>query len=344
MQVFAQVSDPSAWLGSELARDRSWIHQLTAADVEELDRALRGVIVRGLRLESVRRSDFPLPALGPKLVSMLDELRSGRGFFVLRGFPLNRYSEDDTSRIYWGIGTHLGTAVKQNPAGDLLGHVRDLGKKWGEFGVRGYETNGQLLFHTDFSDVVGLLCLSQAHSGGLSRIASATTVHNELARRYPEHLAVLYRGFRYIKREAVDSENPATNHIPVFAQRDGVLSCRLVRERIEAAAKRLQEPLTRAETEALDALAEIAASDQVCLAMELRLGDMQFLNNYTIFHSRTAYADGERPGERRHLLRLWLTMHGERRTLAPNFPQANGYGIPGSAPPTGAVELGLANP
>jgi hypothetical protein len=344
MQAFAEVSDPSDWLGSELVCDPSWIHHLTTADIEELDAALRGVNARGLRLERVQREDFPLPTLGPKLALMLDELRSGRGFFVLRGFPLSRYSEDDAGRIYWGIGAHLGTAVNQNPAGDLLGHVRDLGKKWGELGVRGYETNGQLLFHTDFSDLVGLLCLSRAEIGGLSRIASATTVHNELARRYPHHLAVLYRGFHYIKREAAESENPVTDYIPVFAQRDGVLSCRLVRERVEAAAKRLQEPLTAAETAALDCLHEIAASSRVCLAMELRLGDMQFLNNYTIFHARTAYADGERPDQKRHLLRLWLTMHGQRRAMATNFPQANGYGVPGTAPPTGAVELGLVSP
>jgi len=343
MQAFAQVGDLSAWLGSELARDRSWIHHLTATDIEELDAALRGVISRGLPLERVRRADFPLPRLGPKLALMLEELRSGRGFFVLRGLPLSRYSEEDAGRIYWGIGAHLGTAVNQNPAGDLLGHVRDLGKRWGDVGVRGYETSGQLLFHTDFSDLVGLLCLSRSRSGGLSRIASATTVHNEIARRHPEHLAVLYRGFRYIKREAVASASPVTGYIPVFGRRDGVLSCRLVRERVEAAAKQLQEPLTRAETAALDCLHEIAASEQACLAMELRLGDMQFLNNYTIFHARTAYEDGERPEEKRHLLRLWLTMHGERRPMAPNFPQANGYGLPGAEAPIGAVELGLVS-
>jgi len=339
----AEVSDPSGWFGSELAQDRSWIHHLTAVDLGELDAALRSAVAKGIPLERVQQADFMLPSLGPKLASMLDELRSGRGFFVLRGLPLSRYSEDEVSLIYWGVGTHLGTAVNQNPAGDLLGHVRDLGKKWGQLGVRGYETSGRLLFHTDFSDLVGLLCLSRARVGGLSRIASAITVHNEVARHHPEHLALLYRGFRYIKREAVKSQNPVTDYVPVFAQVNGVLSCRIVRERIEAGARRLMQPLTPAETRALDCLADVAADERVCLAMDLRPGDMQFLNNYTVFHSRTAYTDGEHPDQKRHLLRLWLTMHGERRPLALNFPQANGYGVPGLEPPRGAVELGLVS-
>jgi hypothetical protein len=338
-----RVSDPSGWLGSEIARDRSWIHHLTAAHLDELDAALRSVVARGLQLEHTARADFPLPTLGPKLASLLEELRSGLGFFVLRGLPRGRYSEDEAALIYWGIGAHLGTAVRQNPAGDLLGHVRDLGKKWGELGVRGYETSGQLLFHTDFSDLVGLLSLSQARTGGLSRIASAVTVHNELARSHPEHLALLYRGFRYIKREAVESESPVTGYVPVFAQLNGVLSCRLVRERIEAAARRIKEPLAPEETAALDCLGAVASSESVPLAMDLQPGDMQFLNNYTIFHSRTAYTDGECAAEKRHLLRLWLTLHGERRPMPPNFPQANGYGIPGSEPPRGAIELGLVS-
>ena len=115
-----------------------------------------------------------------------------------------------------------------------------------------------------------------------------------------------------------------------------------MRERINSASKRVGEPLSRLERDALDRFAEIAGSDRVRLDMDLLPGDIQFLNNYTILHSRTAYEDGERPDEKRHLLRLWLTAREDRRPLAANFPQANGYGIPGSIPPQGAVALGLA--
>ena len=38
--------------------------------------------------------------------------------------------------------------------------------------VRGYQTNARLNYHADSSDIVALLCLKPAKSGGLSRIAS----------------------------------------------------------------------------------------------------------------------------------------------------------------------------
>ena len=203
-----EISGRSAWLGSDLAKDRSWIQVFTPAELAELHAALLGVVARKIKLEEIGREDFPLPTLAPKLLGHLQELQLGRGFVVLRGLPVRQYSDDEAAIIYWGIGTHLGTAVKQNTAGDLLGHVRDFGKKWGELGVRGYETNGQLIFHTDFSDLVGLLCLRRSKTGGASRIASSITVHNELLGSHPDCLAPLYRGYRYIKREAVEFGQP----------------------------------------------------------------------------------------------------------------------------------------
>lgn len=336
------AADKSAWYGANLAHDPSWIRPFGTAELRELDEALRRVATQGLPLEMIRQEDFPLPGLGPSLAEQLTQIRAGRGFVVLRGLPVERYTDQEIEILYWGLGAHFGIPVKQNTAGDLLGHVRDFGKRWGELGVRGYETNGHLIFHTDFSDIVGLLCLRRARRGGLSRIASAITVHNEIARRHPEYLVPLYRGFRYIKREAVDSATPVTGYVPVFGVAEGLLSCRIVRERIDSAAKRLGTPLDALETAALDCFAEIAGDPAIHLDMDLQPGDIQFLNNYTILHSRTAYEDWPEPERQRHLLRLWLTMREGRRPLAPEFPQANGYGTPDAEPPLGARELGLA--
>jgi hypothetical protein len=342
MDTFVEFAGPAAWLGSQLATERTWIHELSSTDLTELDMAMRTAMARKMPLESIGQEHFPLPTLGTTLAQHLRELQDGRGFFVLRGLPIQRYSDDEAAVLFWGIGRYLGTPVKQNINGDQLGRVRDLGKKWGELGVRGYETNGELIFHTDLSDLVGLLCLRAAKSGGRSRIAASATVHNEILRTHPEYLPLLYRGFPYIKREAVESERPVTGFVPVFGVQDGVLSSRVIRERIDSAYRRLGQPMTELERGALDCFAAIAGSEQVCLTMELRPGDMQFVNNYAILHSRTSYEDGESPDQKRHLLRLWLTAHGARRPLPPGFPQANGYGTPGSTPPVGAHELGLA--
>lgn len=336
------INDQSAWRGSDLAKDRSWIYKFSAAEIEEVDAALHLVLAKNIPLLEITRDEFPLPRLAPVLSRQLAELHSGRGFFVLRGLPVRKYSDEHASIIYWGIGTHLGPAVRQNISGDVLDHVRDLGKKWGELGVRGYQTNGQLLFHTDLSDMVGLLCLRQSKSGGQSRIASSITIHNEILKSHPEFLPPLYRGYRYIRREAVESANPVTDPVPVYGYADGYLSCRVIPERISAAYKRIGESLSALEQGALDCVASIARDNRICLDMDLLPGDMQFVNNYAILHSRTAYEDGDTQDQKRHLVRLWLTQLGARRPMAPNFPQSNGYGVPGQPPPVGAYELGLA--
>ncbi len=182
-----------------------------------------------------------------------------------------------------------------------------------------------LPFHTDGCDLVGLLCLRQARSGGLSSIVSAITIHNEILRRQPASLAPLYRGFHYIRREAALTDQPVTPHrVPVFGARDGLVSCRLIRNQINAAAS-IGTPLDAEELAALDLFDSLAANPAIHLDMELQAGDMQLCNNYTVLHSRTEFDDFPEPERRRHMIRLWLTMR-ERRPLADGFPAQNGYG------------------
>jgi hypothetical protein len=320
------VTGPSAWLGPDLTKDLSWIHEFTPDDVAELEAALARVKARHIAMAHVRRSDFVLPSLGSKLAEQLEEINNGRGFVVFRGLPVDRYDQEDTERILWGIGTHLGIAVTQNPKGELLGHVFDHGRKYGEIDVRGYETRAHLPFHTDSGDIIALLCLRRAKSGGLSSIVSSITLHNEILRQHPEYLPPLYRGFHYIKREAALGEDPVSaNRIPVFGCADGLISCRLIRNQINAACEKMGKPLGVLEKQALDFLASLANSDKYHLDMDLQLGDIQVCNNYTILHSRTEFEDWQEPGRGRHMLRLWLSARN-RRPLAPEFPQHNGYG------------------
>ena len=321
----SRIDHPSAWMGCDLANDPSWIAMFAESDLAELDAALREVKQRGLALAQIDRAAFPLPTLAPKLAGHLAEISHGRGFVVLRGLPVGRYSDADVGIVFWGVGAHLGVPVTQNPRGDLLGHVFDQGRAYGNIDVRGYETRAHLPFHTDGCDLVGLLCLRPAKSGGLSSIVSAVTIHNEILRRQPESLAPLYAGFHYIRREAALTEAPVTPHrVPVFGAKDGQVSCRLVRNQINAAAK-IAVALSDAELAALDLFDSIAADPQVHLDMDLQLGDIQLCNNYTVLHSRTGFEDFPEPERRRHMVRLWLTLR-ERRPMGDGFLQQNGYG------------------
>jgi len=316
------VRHPSAWYGRDLANDSSWIVHLQKPHLQEIAAAVASVKARGLAFAALREQDFPLPTLAPQLRTWLEDVTTGRGFFLLRG--LN--ADEDVGTIFWGLGLHLGKAVTQNPKGDLLGHVFDHGRRYGDLDVRGYETNAHLPFHTDSGDVVGLLCLRRAASGGLSSVVSAVTLHNEILRRHPEYLVPLYRGFHYIRREAALSESPVTPHrLPVFGARDGLVSVRLIRNQINAACIKTGVPLEPVERAALDLFDELAHDPDIHLDMDLQVGDIQFCNNYVTLHSRTSYVDFPEAERRRHMVRLWLTMD-PRRPLADGFPPQNGYG------------------
>ena len=200
------ITTPKAWRGETLAREASWIVTLTEAEVADIDRALATAKASGLPLEGIQREHFPLTVMRSRLAEAVTEMYDGRGFVVLRGLPVRRYSDDDVGLIFWGFGRYMGGPLYQNPQGELLGHVYDHGRTYGNIDVRGYETNAYLPYHTDAGDMVGLLCLRRSLEGGLSSIVSSTTVHNEILAQHPEYLGLLYSGYYYIRREAALTE------------------------------------------------------------------------------------------------------------------------------------------
>jgi len=319
------ITSPKAWRGETLARETSWIVTLTDAEIADVDRALAAAKASGLPLEAIQREHFPLTVMRARLTQAVAEMYDGRGFVVLRGLPVRRYRDEEVGLIFWGFGRYMGGPLYQNPQGELLGHVYDHGRTYGNIDVRGYETNAYLPYHTDAGDVVGLLCLRRSLEGGLSSIVSSTTVHNEILAQHPEYLGLLYNGYYYIRREAALTERGVSERpIPVFGHQDGVVSCRYIRNQINAGAVKREVPLTTFERAALDFLDEQTRRPDLRLDMDLQAGDIQFINNYTILHSRTEYEDWPEPARRRHMLRLWLTMR-ERRAIAPDFLQYNGY-------------------
>jgi len=276
-------------------------------------------------MAEVGREEFPLSTLRPRLEETLAELTDGRGFVVLRGLPVERYSDDDVGLIFWGLGRYLGSPLHQNPQGDLLGHVYDHGRTYGNIDVRGYETSAYLPYHTDAGDMVGLLCLRRALKGGLSSIVSSVTVHNEILAQHPEYLGLLYNGFYYIRREAALTERAVSDRpIPVFGNQGDVVSCRYIRNQINAGAVKRGVPLTSLEKAALDFLDEQTRRPDLRLDMDLAAGDIQLVNNYTVLHSRTEFVDGPEPHQKRHMLRLWLKFP-KAWPLSPEFPAHMGY-------------------
>ncbi len=298
----------AGWKGPELASSSDWIYVLTDDDIAELDSALAHVKSQGLKIPNISQADFPLPNLAITLAKILQELEHGRGAKLIRGLPVERLGEKDATAIYWGIGTYLGTAVAQNMMGELLGHVKAVGANWDQnFNLRGYQTPVHLPFHCDKSDVVGLLCMQTAKSGGTSSFASTIAIHNEILRTRPDLLPELYKPFCIDHRgEEFDGEDPFYV-AQVFTIHKGRFFSRFGQKYVESAQRFPQVPrLSEAQTEAMNLVSELALSAEIRLDMEFERGDMQFLNNHYTIHSRTDYEDYEEAECRRHLIRMLL--------------------------------------
>jgi hypothetical protein len=313
IRMQALTSD-SAWNGREMAQRRDWIHELSAAEIEDLDRAVAHARATGKPIGELSRADFPLGLLARSAEAWLDALDTGRGFVLVRGVPVERYGEEDASLAYWGLGLHLGRAVSQNAAGDLLGHVRDAGLERRDPTVRLYRTREPLAFHTDGSDIVGLLCLRPAKSGGTSRIASSQEIYNEILSRRPDLIPALHEPFPFDRNGEEGPGDPPYFSLPICREAQGRLRTFYIGWYIRDSQRHAQAPrLTRAQSEAIDLIDEIAADPAIHLDMDFRAGDIQWLKNAAILHARTEFADYSEPERKRHLLRLWLT---SRRAFA----------------------------
>ncbi|MCQ4159118.1 TauD/TfdA family dioxygenase [Roseomonas sp. GC11] len=331
------IGGPAAWRGPAIAAARDWEYRLSPADIEDIAAALAVAKASGRAASAIGRAEFPLPHFGETLAGLLAGLRGGRGFLLLRGLPVDRFSEIEREVIFFGLGAHLGRAVSQNAHGELLGYVFDQGRTHAMANTRGYQTKADLTFHTDRCDLVGLLCHRAAKQGGESSVVSTAAIHDEILRTRPDLLPLLYRGFHYGEREAADSaDGVSARRIPVFSERDGVVSCRFISRAIELAWKR-GVPASPAEVEALELMKHYTEHPDFRLDMVLEAGDMQFCNNYVTAHARTAFEDFPEPERRRLMVRLWLSFR-DPWPLASDFGEHEGIPFrpeagPAPAPP-----------
>ena len=285
-----------------------YVFHLTDDHVVELDAALVHAEGRVDDVLDITRDVFPLPTLAPELARITDDLVNGLGMVLMRGVPVERYSKDRASAIYWGVGMHLGHPWPQNAKGHLLGDVTDQGRAIDDPTARGNELGGiPLPFHSDGSDLVGLFCLDAGAGGGDSLVANAVTIHNDLVRDDPDLAAELYQPFPYdLRGEQAPGSKPWYT-MPVFTRREDRLFVRYIRPYIESSRRHADAPRpSDAARAALDRLDAMCADPQYRVAMGMQAGDMQFVNNYHVLHGRDGYRDDRAAGKIRHLKRLWL--------------------------------------
>jgi hypothetical protein len=296
------------WRARDVADPATWTVELDAADLRELDAALAAAKSVSEDVRDIGREHFPLGGLATKLAGVERELIDGRGFVRLRALPVERYGDDDLTMLYWGIGTHLGEPWAQNKHGHVMGDVTDQGKGYGDPDVRGNEIGLVALdYHTDGSDLVGLMCLRAARSGGLSCVANAVAIYNELVRTRPDLVAALYEPLPYDYRGEQPPGGPPYYTFPVFSEHERRIFVRFIPKYVYASQRHAEAPrLSALAREALATVTAMANDPQFNVYMDLRPGEMQFINNYHVLHGRTAYVDDAASGHKRHLKRLWL--------------------------------------
>lgn len=307
MPVISEVHGPAVWNGGEIADSPVWRVVLGGEQQAEVLAALASVESGGLPLADFAREDFPLPTLGPVLESLRGELMDGRGFVLLQSIPLTGLGESQSEIIAAGISRHIGKTLPQNAAGAPLLHVRDQGVDPASPTSRSYQHNRRLDFHSDPNDIVALLCIRPAKSGGLSSILSSAAVHNEIVRTRPDLAAVLYEPWW---RDRRTGDGPDSFYQSPVYSRDsaGGLVANYGPDYIRSAQRGASVPrLTGPQLEAMETIDRLNNDPRFVLTMDLRPGDMQFQNNYVTMHSRTDYEDHPEPERRRDLLRLWLS-------------------------------------
>ncbi len=302
------VEGPSAWYGPELATRSDWIFHFDRTHLAELDGAIKAFKASGASLSALAPGNFPLKALGPRLAGLLHEMLEGRGFVLMCGFEVERYTREEAAIAYMGIGSYFGSFRSQNAKGHLLGHVRDLGYSVSDPNVRYYQTSRRLDYHTDSVDIVGLLCLKTAKAGGESFIVSSGTCYNEFRKRRPDLLPRIFDAFPTDRRGEVPEGMLPWFDIPIYHWHEGRLSASFSGEYIESAQRNFPEArrLTPAHREALELLRALVNDPQIHLSMAFNPGDMQFLHNHQILHARNDFENWPEPERHRHLLRLWL--------------------------------------
>ena len=323
------VTGPMCWDRASAGQPKQFALALDAPARGELAAAVKRLAVAG-RLGGEHlptRAEVDLPALNRRLQRACDEVKSGRGFALITGLPVEGFTLAEFTAAVWIVGTRFGDTLSQNARGERVTQVIDASGD--DATPRMYRSKLELRLHSDITAMIALACWHGAQSGGLSYLASAATIHNEILARAPHLLELLYRGFHYhrLGEESPDEEPTTPYRTPVFAWRLRQLSCRYQRAGIAGGHKTRGVPLTDLEIEALDLFDEVARAPHNRIEFTLARGDMMVVNNYAVLHARTGFTQFPEPERARCLVRLWLDQEGFR-DVPPEFNLMAANGIP----------------
>ena len=304
------IDHPAAWTSAAIGGKEGLSRCLSGDHLQALSELLAKT--RHLAPDAVSRSDWDHPLINDLMKAVRSEVTRGRGALILSGLDASVVPLEDFTRIYWGLGAHLGSAAAQSYRRDRIGFVQ---KEEHNPTGRGYLMDIELHPHTDFHELLSLACYRKSAEGGRNGVVSSLAVHNAILREAPHHLQALYDGFFH---ESAGSSEVSADKVPVFCCVDGQVSCYYHLLFQLGAAKQLGVELPADLLAAQAFLSSVAKRPELRADFMLEPGEMLFWHNFTVLHSRTAFRDT--PQQKRLLLRLWMNVEGGR-PMHPSFAE-----------------------
>lgn len=257
--IYRPIVGPAAWRGEDLAHSRDWIYQLPDEERLELETVAARFLEDDPDLRYVPAEAYPLSHAAAGISVWLRQMEQGFGFVLVRGLRTHLYSDALAAPIFYLIGLHMGEPIRQNELGDTFDHVRaNTDKTTDDPTALGSRTTDRLSFHSDSSDIVGLLCLRPAQEGGASVLISGATVYNELLERRPDLVPLMFEDWHWDWYKQ-DHDAPANTYVsPMASLADGVFSIYAGSRIIRSAQDYPEVPRLKPERlELLDVLDEI---------------------------------------------------------------------------------------
>ena len=308
---------PSAWVGRDV-RPEDYRVELSAACHDEIRRAVGELRAFPLPTIVLRPEDFAMPACREQMARVRHILERGARFAIVDRLPVAELDAAEATGIYWLLSSMVSRPVAQKLDGTLIYDVLDTGQEaLPGSGVRPDKTSIEIRFHNDNAyndtppDYIGLLCWRQAMSGGHSRVISFHTAHNALLARHPNKLPRLYQPFWFDRQREYHVGEPPIFSAPVF-DNSGVVKARFSVHQINSGYALRGAPIDPEGAAAIAAMFEIVEEDGMSVDFDLEPGQIQFVDNRALGHSRTAFADHSEPDRKRHLVRLWMRDRGRR--------------------------------
>jgi len=300
-------NSPSAWEVEDLKSSSDWCFEISKVDRKKLTDSIKSVFDKDRELFDYSPNEIDFGSSWKIIENAVREAHHGKGLSIVKGLPRDELNHEEFRLLSWAIGLKTGVARPQGLASQYISAVRDIGTDYRAANGRGYSSNAELDFHVDVADLTILTCYNKAKSGGQSMISSGVTAHNYLLKEYPDLAEIAYQFFHFSRQEEQAPDEKPFYSLPLFEETNGNLFCNWNRNRVQSAQNLKGVPkLSKLQQKTMDVLDEILIRPELMYTMYLEPGDMQIINNYRMFHSRTGYVDYENDLQKRCLYRLWL--------------------------------------